>query len=52
MAAMVIRHRLQPQDPLRVVEDPDDLVRSLILQETVSREQAVDYLGVALGGGK
>ena len=52
LAAMEIRHRLQPHDPLRVVEDPDDLVRSLILQETVSREQAVAYLGVALGGGK
>src|SRR5690606_25004186 len=50
LAAMVVRHRLQPQDPLRVLEDPSDLVTSLILQETVTQEQATDYVALALGG--
>ena len=50
LAAMVIRHRLQPQDPLRVVEDPADLVTRLVLQETVTQEQAEGYVDLVLGG--
>lgn len=49
LAAMVVRHRLLPQDPLTVVEDPADLLTTLILQDTVSKGTAADYIGLALG---
>ncbi|HLR44232.1 MAG TPA: acyl-CoA dehydrogenase family protein [Brevibacterium sp.] len=52
LAAMVVRHRLLPQDPLSVVEDPEDLLTTLILQEDVSQDRAAEYVRTALGDGR
>ncbi|SMX94968.1 Acyl-CoA dehydrogenase, middle domain [Brevibacterium sp. Mu109] len=52
LAAMVVRHRLLPQDPLSVVDDPADLLKDLILQECVDADAAAAYVAESLGGGQ
>ena len=52
LAAMVVRHRLLPQDPLSVVDDPADLLKDLILQEVVDADAAAAYVAESLGGGQ
>jgi acyl-CoA dehydrogenase len=43
LAAMVLRHRILPQDPLAPVEESAELLDALIRQEPVSAEAAEAY---------
>ena len=43
LAAMVLRHRVLPQDPLAPVTESAQLLDALIRQQPVTATQAADY---------
>ena len=44
LAAMVVRHKLSPQDPLRPAVDDPELLKDLIQGSEISAERAADYV--------
>lgn len=50
IAALVIEHKINPQDPLNPPADPDDLIDDLIEHNSISRERAAAFIEQALGG--
>lgn len=48
LAAMVIRHKLSPQDPLRPAVDDPELLKDLIQGSEITAERAADYVDEVL----